>query len=82
MNMISGGMIGDSKYIGTRFNRLIQEVKSKGKNPFQSIQFFYINKSDITSHWVGHSKLKELDTNDFFERKKNIEDMEAELTEA
>ena len=34
------------------------------------------------SHWVGHSALKELDTNDFFERKKMIDDMEAELTES
>ena len=25
---------------------------------------FYINKGDIKSHWVGHSKLKELDVND------------------
>ena len=35
---------------------------------------FYLN-SDKTSNWVGHSKLKELDTIDFFERKRIIEDM-------
>ena len=34
------------------------------------------------SHWVGHSKLKELDTTDFFERKKMIEYMESELIES
>ena len=27
-----------------------------------------LNKVDIKSHWVGHSKLKELDTNNFFEK--------------
>ena len=43
---------------------------------------FYINKGDRTSQWVGHSKLKELDINDFLERKHMIDDMEAELTEA
>ena len=31
---------------------------------------------------VDHSSLKELDTNDSFERKQIIEDMEAELTES
>ena len=34
------------------------------------------------SHWVGHSDLTESDTNDFFERKQMIGDMESELTEA
>ena len=43
---------------------------------------FSLNKVDKTSHWVGHSSLKELDTIDFFERKHMIEDMEAELTES
>ena len=27
---------------------------------------FYLDKGDITSHWVGHSALKELDTIEFF----------------
>ena len=35
---MSGGMIGDSNCIGTSLNRLMQEVKSKGKNPIQFIQ--------------------------------------------
>ena len=52
------------------------------KNPFQFLQFFYINRGDRTSHWVGHSKLKESDKNDLFEIKQIIEDMESELTEA
>ena len=42
----------------------------------------YINKGDRKSHWVGHSKLKQLYTNGFFARKQIIEDMEAELTES
>ena len=47
---------------------------------------FCTNKGDRMSHWFGyskvHSKLKELDTDDFFERIQMIEDMEYELTEA
>ena len=34
MRLISGEIIGDSNYIGTSLNSLIQEVKSKGKKPF------------------------------------------------
>ena len=41
-----------------------------------------MNKGDITSHWVGHSKLKELFINDLFERKHMIDAMEDELTGA
>ena len=52
-------MIGDSNYIGTILNELIQEVKLKGKTPIQFLQKHYINKNDRTSHWVGHSYLKE-----------------------
>ena len=33
------------------------------------------------SHWVGHTKIKELDNIDVFKRKQMIEYMEAELTE-
>ena len=39
-----------------------------------------INKGDITSYWVVHSKIKELDVNNLFERKQMIEVMKAELT--
>ena len=52
-------MIGDSNYIGTILNGLIQEVKLKGKTPIQFLQNHYINKNARTSHWVGHSYLKE-----------------------
>ena len=52
-----------------------------GKPYSVSSDKIYLNKGDITSNWVGHSSLKELDTIDFFERKQMIEDMEAELTE-
>ena len=69
MRIICDGMIGNITYIGTSLNGLIQEEKSKGKNPFQFLQFFYINKGDRTSYWVVHSKIKELDTNYLFEKK-------------
>ena len=82
MKLIRGGMIGNSNYIGTRLNGLIQEVKSKGKNLFSFFKTIFINKNDRTSHWVLYSYLKELDINNLFERKHMIEDMEAELTEA
>ena len=32
------------------------------------------------SHWVGHSKLKELYIHNFFGRKHMVEDLEAKLT--
>ena len=41
MKIISGGMIGNSNYIGTSFNGLIQELKLKGKNLIQFIQLFF-----------------------------------------
>ena len=42
---------------------------------------FYIDKNDRTSHFIGYSKLKELDINYFFKIKQTNEAMEAELTE-
>ena len=82
MKLTIGGIIENSKYIGTNLNGLIQEVKLKGKNPIQFLQFFYLNKNERTSHWVGHSDLKELGTIDFFKRNQMIDYMEAELTKA
>ena len=58
MKVISGGMIGNSNYIATSLNGLIQEVKLKVKNLFSLFKNIYINKNDITSHWVVHSDLK------------------------
>ena len=57
-------------------------IQIKRKKPYSVSSFFNINKGDRTSNWVGNSDLKELDINDFFERKQMIEDMEAEMTEA
>ena len=54
MKLICGGIIGNSNYIGTILNGLIQEVKKSKKNPFQLLTKKYINKGDRTSHWVGH----------------------------
>ena len=75
MKLIGGGMIGDPNYIGTSLNGLIQEVKSREINPYHFLQFFYLNKGYRMSHWVGHSELKQWDTNDFSEIKHIIEDM-------
>ena len=38
MKLISGVMIGDSNYICTILNGLIQEVKLKGRKPIQFLQ--------------------------------------------
>ena len=46
-----------------------------------SSKVLYISKNDRTAHFVGHSKLKELDIDDFYKRKQMNEEMEAELTE-
>ena len=40
-----------------------------------------MNNNDKTAHFVGHSKLKELDIDDFYERKQTNEDTEAEMRE-
>ena len=77
MKLIVIGMIGKSNYIGTSLSWSIQKVKSKGKKPIQFLQ-----KKRNVYHWVSHSKLKELDINDFFEGKQMIENLEAELTGA
>ena len=82
MTLISCGMILNSNSIVTSLNGLIQQVKSKEKKPIQFLNKNYINKNCRTSHWVGHSYLKKLDNNDFFERKQMVQDMEAELNEA
>ena len=55
---------------------------TKRDKPYSvSSKKFYLNKNDITAHWVGHSKLKELDINDFLEGKQMNEEMGDELTE-
>ena len=62
---------------------VVQSKKSnQTEKPSSVFSDIYINKVDRKSHWVGHSKLEELDINDFFERKRMIEDMEDELTGA
>ena len=38
MNLIGGGMIGYSNYIGTSMNGLIQNQPPKELNPFQFLQ--------------------------------------------
>ena len=54
----------------------------KKNKPFSfTLKQFNLNKGDRTSRWVGHSKVKQSDTIDFFKREYMIEDMEAEFTE-
>ena len=66
MNIISGVIIGDSNYIGTRLNGRIKNISTKGINPIQFLKIYiYLNKNYITARWVGNSQLKELDTINF-----------------
>ena len=40
MKLISGGIIGDSNYIGTILNGWIKKLSPKGINPIQFIQIY------------------------------------------
>ena len=50
MKLIRGGMIVNFKYIVTRLNGSIQEVKSKGKSPFQFLQNMFTLIKAIERH--------------------------------
>ena len=55
--------------------------RNERKNPFcVSSNFFFLTDNNKTTHWVGNSKLKPLDKNDLFKRKKVIDDIQASLT--
>ena len=41
-----------------KLERVNPIIQIKRKRPFSVSSIFYIDKSDRTSHWVGHSKLK------------------------
>ena len=54
----------------------------KRVKPFSvSSKKFYINNKDRTTHFVGHSQLKELDIHGFYKIKQTNEEMEAEMKE-
>ena len=53
-----------------------QKYLTKRDTPYSVFsKTFYLNKNDITAHWVSHSQLKELDTIELFERKHMNEEM-------
>ena len=58
--------------------------QSKKENQKKKLfSFFKKTKTNLrTSHWVGHSKLKELGINDLFDREQMIEYLESGLTGA
>ena len=51
----------------------------KRVKPFSVSLIFHISKNDRKDHFVGHSRLKELDIYDFYKRKQTNEEMEYEL---
>ena len=68
MNLIGGGMIGNPNWIWTSLNALILNQTPKELNPIQFPKKFYISNNDRTAHFVGNSKLKELDIDDFHKK--------------
>ena len=80
-NLICGGMIGNSNYIGTCLNGLIRNQHPKELNPFQFLQKSYINNNDRTARFFCHSKLTPLDIVDFYNKKHMNEIMETEMKE-
>ena len=55
------------------------KTTTKRVKPFSvSSKKFYINNNDITAHFVGHSKLTQLDIVYFYKRKQTNENMETE----
>ena len=55
---------------------------SKIVKPYSfSLKKFHVSNNNITAHFFGHSKLKELDIDDFYKRKHTNEDIEAEMKE-
>ena len=63
------GIIVNSNYIRTRLSGLIQEVKSRVKNPIQILQNKINTDQDYrTTHWVGRSLLNELYYNFFLKK--------------
>ena len=69
-------MIVDSNCIGTSLNGLILNQPPKELNPIQFLQKkLYISKNDRTAHFVGRSKLKELDIHDFYKIKQMNEEI-------
>ena len=59
MNLISGGMTGNSNCMGTNLNEWIQNIPPKEINPIMFLQKkFYLNENGRTDHWVRHYKVK------------------------
>ena len=56
-----------------------ESTPKRVKPYYGSSKKLYINNNDRTAHFVGHSKLKELDIDDFYERKQMNDEMEAEM---
>ena len=74
-------MIGNSRYTEIIFSGWIQVVIMKEKNPFcvsSKINCFKYNVKP--AHWVGHSKLRSLDTDNLFKRTPKFYENQASIT--
>ena len=80
LNIIGGGIIGNSNCIGTSLNRLILNQTPKELNPIQFLQKSYILVIIIGQLiFLVILNLKELDIDDFYQRKQMNEEMESEM---
>ena len=62
-------MIGNFRYTGINLSEWIQGVVMKEKINFVCLLKKSCLKDNVKpAHWVGHSQLRSLDTDDFFKR--------------
>ena len=63
-------MSGNSKFIEINLEWVDSKRLNLKINPFVTSSFkFYIKDKDISCHWVGHSKMRPIDVDEFFKRK-------------
>ena len=61
-------MIGDFRYTGIKLSGWIQGVAMNGKIYVVCLLKKCFKDNVKTEHWVGHSQLRSLDTDDLFKK--------------
>ena len=81
MGPIKHGVVGNFRQTGINLSGLIQGVVMKEKNPicvFSKTKCFQDNNKP--AHWVGPSKLRYLNIDQFFKITPNFDEKEASVT--
>ena len=73
-------MTGNFRYTGINLVGWIQEIIMNEKIHFLCLLKQCLKDNNKTAHWVGHSQLKSLDTDDFSKRTPFVDDIQASLT--